>query len=52
VQACIAAHLEEYDYPVCFDFPVSHAKENYALKIGLPHQLQVSKNKTSLKELA
>jgi muramoyltetrapeptide carboxypeptidase len=52
VQACIAEHLEEYDYPVCFDFPVSHSKENYALKIGLPHQFQVSKNKTSLKELA
>jgi muramoyltetrapeptide carboxypeptidase len=51
VQQCIAEHLEEYDYPVCFDFPVSHATENYALKIGLPHQLQVSKNKTSLKEL-
>ena len=52
VQECIAEHLEEYDYPVCFDFPVSHAKENYAIKIGLPHQLQVSNNKTSLKELA
>jgi muramoyltetrapeptide carboxypeptidase len=52
VQECIAEHLEEYDYPVCFDFPVSHAKENYAIKIGLPHQLQVNKNKTSLKELA
>ncbi len=52
VQQCIAEHLEEYDYPVCFDFPVSHAKENYAIKIGLPHQLQVSNNKTSLKELS
>ncbi|OYU54077.1 MAG: LD-carboxypeptidase [Chitinophagaceae bacterium BSSC1] len=52
VQECIAEHLEEYDYPVCFDFPVSHAKENYAIKIGLPHQLLVGKNKTSLKELA
>ena len=26
--------VKEYDYPVCFNFPVSHEKENYALKIG------------------
>ena len=27
--------VKEYDYPVCFGFPVSHGKENYALKIGV-----------------
>ena len=51
VQQALAEHLAEYDYPVCFDFPVSHAKENYALKIGLKHQLQVTKSKTVLKEI-
>jgi muramoyltetrapeptide carboxypeptidase len=39
-----------YDYPVCFDFPVSHANENYALKIGVPYTLRVTKNKTTLEE--
>ena len=31
--------VEEYDYPVCFNFPVSHEKENYALKIGVTYEL-------------
>ncbi|NCI47305.1 S66 peptidase family protein [Sediminibacterium soli] len=50
VYSLIASHVEEYDYPVCFDFPVSHEKNNYALKIGISHTLQVTKNKTTLTE--
>jgi muramoyltetrapeptide carboxypeptidase len=41
---------EEYDYPVCFDFPVSHGKENYALKIGVGYKLKVGKTKVLLEE--
>src|SRR5450432_2856 len=26
--------LSEFEYPVCFGFPVGHVKENYALKCG------------------
>jgi muramoyltetrapeptide carboxypeptidase len=37
--------------PVCYNFPVSHAKENVALKIGLEYELVVSPGKTHLKEL-
>ncbi len=43
--------VEKYHYPVCFDFPVGHVKENYALKCGVRHKLTVSKNETILKEL-
>jgi len=42
--------VAEYDYPVCFDFPVSHEKENYALKIGVGYKLKVGKNKVILEE--
>jgi len=42
--------VAEYDYPVCFDFPVSHGKENYALKIGIGYKLKVGKNKVILEE--
>ena len=42
--------VAEYDYPVCFDFPVSHGKENYALKIGVGYKLKVGKSKVLLEE--
>ena len=33
--------VKEYDYPVCLNFPVSHTKENYALKVGVKYKLYV-----------
>jgi muramoyltetrapeptide carboxypeptidase len=46
----ISEHVKEYDYPVCFGFPVSHEKENYALKIGVKYSLEVSKQSVDLSE--
>jgi muramoyltetrapeptide carboxypeptidase len=40
--------VKEYDYPVCFGFPVSHEKENYALKVGVGYKLKVGRSKTVL----
>ncbi|HEX4876512.1 MAG TPA: LD-carboxypeptidase [Chitinophagaceae bacterium] len=42
--------VKEYDYPVCFDFPVSHTDRNYALKIGVGYKFKVGKNKVTLEE--
>jgi muramoyltetrapeptide carboxypeptidase len=42
--------VKEYDYPVCFGFPVSHEKENYALKVGIGYKLKVGKTKVTLEE--
>jgi muramoyltetrapeptide carboxypeptidase len=42
--------VKEYDYPVCFGFPVSHDKENYALKIGVKYKLSVTTTSVELKE--
>ena len=42
--------IAEYNYPICFSFPVSHDKENVALKVGGTYQLVVTKTATSLKE--
>ena len=42
--------LHPYQYPVCFGFPVSHEKENYALKVGVHYSLKVGKNKVQLSE--
>lgn len=42
--------VKEYDYPVCFNFPVSHSGENYALKTGVTYQLNVSSKGVQLLE--
>lgn len=42
--------VKEYDYPVCFGFPVSHDKENYALKVGAKYELEIGNEKTTLTE--
>ncbi|MBI5856109.1 MAG: LD-carboxypeptidase [Sphingobacteriales bacterium] len=42
--------VKDYDYPVCFDFPVSHTDRNYALKIGVGYKLKVTKTKVILEE--
>ena len=33
--------IKEYNYPVAFDFPVGHQKNNVALKCGVKHTLKV-----------
>jgi len=42
--------VKEYNYPVCYGFPVSHSKENYALKIGVGYKLEVRKSRVLLEE--
>jgi muramoyltetrapeptide carboxypeptidase len=42
--------LQEYDYPVCFGFPVGHVKENFALKCGADYILKVGKDRVLLEE--
>ena len=42
--------VKDYKYPVCFGFPVSHDKENYALKIGVEYRLSVATTSVELKE--
>jgi muramoyltetrapeptide carboxypeptidase len=44
----ILEKIKEYDYPVCFDFPVGHQKNNFALKCGVQHVLNVDANGSSL----
>ena len=46
----IREQLLNYSYPICFNFPVSHAVENYALKIGGAYQLNITTKKVSLGE--
>ena len=46
----VTDRVKPYNYPVCFNFPVGHQLENYALKYGVPHTLTVHPDQVSLAE--
>ena len=51
LQDVVLEKVKAYHYPVCFDFPVGHQKNNYALKCGIRHRLDVSPDNVILKEI-
>lgn len=51
VQDIVLDRVKEYNYPVCFDFPVGHQRNNYALKCGVIHKLSVSNEDVTLREI-
>lgn len=51
VTELIRQHVSKYAFPVCFDFPVSHERENYPLKVGVQHELIVGPKTVRLTEL-
>ena len=46
----ISEVIADFDFPVCFGFPVSHGKENLALKVGEGYKLKVGKTLVRLEE--
>lgn len=50
VEEIIRDVVSEYNFPVCFGFPVSHSQDNVALKMGVTHTLIVSDEPTLLVE--
>lgn len=51
VHEIIYEQVREYDYPICFGFPIGHQKENYALKVGGTYQLTVEEVNVTLAEV-
>lgn len=51
LQEIVLEKVKDFKYPVCFDFPVGHQKNNYALKCGVKHKLIVEKDNCLLTEL-
>lgn len=51
VQDIVLEKVKDFSYPVCFDFPVGHQKNNFALKCGVIHKLSVSPEAVTLAEL-
>jgi muramoyltetrapeptide carboxypeptidase len=50
IEEIVLEKIKEYNYPVCFDFPVGHQKNNFALKCGLQHILTIENTSISFKE--
>lgn len=51
VEEIVLEKIKDCNYPVCFDFPVGHQKNNFALKCGARHRLYVGNDKVFLKEI-
>lgn len=44
----ISETVSEYNYPVCFNFPAGHIKDNRAIVMGAEVELEIKKNSTIL----
>ncbi|HKO82424.1 MAG TPA: LD-carboxypeptidase [Chitinophagaceae bacterium] len=51
LEEVVLEKVKRYDYPVCFDFPVGHQKNNFALKCGVKHKLIVQQHQCTLTEM-
>ena len=52
LEEIVLEKVKEFQYPVCFDFPVGHQRANFALKCGVLHKLNVTREKSSLTEVS
>ena len=52
LEGVVLEKVNQYNYPVCFDFPVGHQKNNFALKCGVNHKLIVQQQQCTLTELS
>ena len=44
----IASRVAQYDYPVCFDFPIGHVTDNYPIIEGVEVELTITPQSTIL----
>ncbi|MFW0715516.1 S66 peptidase family protein [Pedobacter sp. N23S346] len=51
VYEIVLEKVREYNYPVAFDFPVGHQRNNFALKCGANHVLEVNENGSVLRTI-
>ncbi len=51
IEEILKSFADEMECPVCFRFPVSHGKENFALKVGGKYHLNITSDEVILKEI-
>ena len=49
IHEIVAEAVEEYDFPVCYDFPAGHNGKNLALAFGQRWELDVNEQESTLK---
>ena len=49
IREIVAEAVEEYDFPVCYDFPAGHNEKNMALAFGQRWELDVNEQESTLK---
>ena len=47
----ILEQVKQYSFPVCFDFPVGHQKNNFAVKCGIRHRMEVKRDYCLVEEI-
>lgn len=52
IEQIVLEKVKEYAYPLCFDFPVGHQRNNFALKCGVRHILEVGATGSSLTSIS
>lgn len=48
VEEIISEAVEQYNYPICFNFPAGHLEPNIAIRLGTHAKLSVGENETIL----
>jgi muramoyltetrapeptide carboxypeptidase len=51
IEEIVLEKIKAYKYPVGFDFPVGHQRNNFALKCGVKHRLSVKEDEVILTEI-
>lgn len=51
LQSIVLDKLKDYNYPVCFDFPVGHQKNNFALKCGARYRMNINQQSSIVEEI-
>jgi muramoyltetrapeptide carboxypeptidase len=52
LQNIILDKMKDYNFPVCFDFPVGHQKNNFALKCGVKYRMNIASQSCSFEEMS
>jgi muramoyltetrapeptide carboxypeptidase len=47
----LQSHIAEFNYPVCYDFPISHGLSNYPIKEGAIYHLNIQADQVILNDV-